>query len=118
VSWASSPSVRLSMQHNRPRDTKPELALRSAVHAPNAWHLERATAAVLKMTRVDLDPPGSAPSHPGGWLRFTADQGARLRGQRHSQDWPGRFVRGDPPHPRFGLVLVVIGRLSKRLSLH
>lgn len=32
-SWASSPGVRASMQSNRGRDTKPELALRSAVHA-------------------------------------------------------------------------------------
>src|SRR5262245_2323979 len=32
MSWASSPSVRLSMQHNRPRDSRPELALRSAAH--------------------------------------------------------------------------------------
>lgn len=31
-SWASSPGVRASMQANRGRDTKPELALRSAVH--------------------------------------------------------------------------------------
>lgn len=32
-SWASSPGVRASMRSNRGRDTKPELALRSAVHA-------------------------------------------------------------------------------------
>lgn len=32
-SWASSPSVRKSMQSNRPRDTAPERALRSGVHA-------------------------------------------------------------------------------------
>ena len=32
-SWASSPGVRLSMQSNKGRDTKPEVALRSAVHA-------------------------------------------------------------------------------------
>jgi len=32
-SWASSPAVRNVMRANRPRDTKPELALRSAVHA-------------------------------------------------------------------------------------
>ncbi|MGW1209944.1 very short patch repair endonuclease [Streptomyces sp. NPDC002499] len=32
-SWASSPATRASMQSNRPRDTKPEKALRSAVHA-------------------------------------------------------------------------------------
>lgn len=31
-SQASSPGVRASMQANRPRDTRPELALRSAVH--------------------------------------------------------------------------------------
>lgn len=32
-SWASSPDVRACMRANRGRDTKPELALRSAVHA-------------------------------------------------------------------------------------
>ena len=31
-SWASSPGTRKSMQGNRSRDTKPELAVRSAVH--------------------------------------------------------------------------------------
>jgi DNA mismatch endonuclease, patch repair protein len=32
-SWASSPEARARMQSNKSRDTKPELALRSAVHA-------------------------------------------------------------------------------------
>jgi DNA mismatch endonuclease (patch repair protein) len=32
-SWASSPAVRNAMRANRGRDTRPELALRSAVHA-------------------------------------------------------------------------------------
>jgi DNA mismatch endonuclease (patch repair protein) len=32
-SWASSPGTRASMQSNKGRDTKPEVALRSAVHA-------------------------------------------------------------------------------------
>lgn len=32
-SWASSPGVRRSMQSNMGRDTKPEVALRRAVHA-------------------------------------------------------------------------------------
>ncbi|MFI7708773.1 very short patch repair endonuclease [Nonomuraea sp. NPDC049480] len=32
-SWASSEAVRASMQSNKSRDTKPELALRRAVHA-------------------------------------------------------------------------------------
>lgn len=32
VSWASSPGVRRSMQSNKGRDTRPELALRSAVY--------------------------------------------------------------------------------------
>ncbi|MFF8551842.1 very short patch repair endonuclease [Streptomyces sp. NPDC015501] len=32
-SWASTPGTRASMQANRSRDTKPELALRRAVHA-------------------------------------------------------------------------------------
>lgn len=33
ASWASSPAVRNVMRGNKGRDTKPELALRSAVHA-------------------------------------------------------------------------------------
>src|SRR6185312_14838678 len=32
-SWASSEGVRASMQSNKGKDTKPEVALRSAVHA-------------------------------------------------------------------------------------
>ncbi|WP_315904014.1 very short patch repair endonuclease [Streptomyces fulvoviolaceus] len=32
-SWASSPATQASMRSNRPRDTKPEKSLRSAVHA-------------------------------------------------------------------------------------
>lgn len=32
-SWATTPAVRKSMQGNRSRDTKPELALRKALHA-------------------------------------------------------------------------------------
>src|ERR1700742_667504 len=32
-SWASSEGVRSSMQSNRGRDTRPEVALRSAIHA-------------------------------------------------------------------------------------
>lgn len=32
-SWASTPGVRASMRSNKGRDTRPELALRSAVHA-------------------------------------------------------------------------------------
>ncbi len=32
-SWASSPEARARMKSNKSRDTKPELALRSAVHA-------------------------------------------------------------------------------------
>lgn len=32
-SWASSPAVRASMQGNRGRDTKPEMALRRMLHA-------------------------------------------------------------------------------------
>ncbi len=31
--WASSPAVRLVMQGNRKRDTRPEIALRRALHA-------------------------------------------------------------------------------------
>jgi DNA mismatch endonuclease, patch repair protein len=33
LSWASSPAIRRSMQANRNRDTRPELALRRALHA-------------------------------------------------------------------------------------
>src|ERR1700712_1508258 len=33
ASWASAPAVRRVMQGNKSRDTKPEIAVRSAVHA-------------------------------------------------------------------------------------
>lgn len=39
TSWASSPGTRRSMQANKGRDTKPERALRSAVHARGLRYL-------------------------------------------------------------------------------
>lgn len=52
-SWASSPGVRASMQSNRGRDTKPELALRSAVHALGLRY--RVDARPLKELRRTAD---------------------------------------------------------------
>ena len=60
-SWASSPATRKSMQGNRSRDTKPEMAVRSAVHRrgirfrvsvrPQA-ELARTADLVLRKTRI------------------------------------------------------------------
>jgi len=52
-SWASSPGVRASMQSNRGRDTKPELALRSAVHSLGLRY--RVNARPLKAVRRTAD---------------------------------------------------------------
>lgn len=52
-SWASSSGVRASMQSNRGRDTGPELALRSAVHALGLRY--RVSARPLKDLRRTAD---------------------------------------------------------------
>lgn len=52
-SWASSQSVRASMQSNKGRDTKPELALRSAVHALGLRY--RVSVRPLKSVRRTAD---------------------------------------------------------------
>ena len=60
-SWASSPATRRSMQGNRSRDTKPEMAVRSAVHrrgirfrvsARPQPELARTADLVLRKTRI------------------------------------------------------------------
>jgi len=53
MSWASSPGVRASMRSNKGRDTKPELALRSAVHALGLRY--RVNARPLKGVRRTAD---------------------------------------------------------------
>lgn len=53
TSWASSDGVRASMQSNRGRDTKPEVALRSAVHALGLRY--RVSTAPLKGLRRTAD---------------------------------------------------------------
>jgi DNA mismatch endonuclease (patch repair protein) len=52
-SWASSPEARARMQSNKSRDTKPELALRSAVHALGLRY--RVDARPLKALRRRAD---------------------------------------------------------------
>ncbi|WP_374204927.1 very short patch repair endonuclease [Pseudonocardia sp. WMMC193] len=52
-SWASSPGVRRSMRSNKGRDTGPELALRSAVHALGLRY--RVNARPLKGVRRTAD---------------------------------------------------------------
>ena len=60
-SWASSPATRKSMQGNRSRDTKPEMAVRSAVHRRGIRfrvstrpqpELPRTADLVLRKTRI------------------------------------------------------------------
>jgi DNA mismatch endonuclease (patch repair protein) len=52
-SWASSDAVRASMQANKSRDTKPELALRRAVHARGLRY--RVAARPIKELRRTAD---------------------------------------------------------------
>lgn len=60
-SWASSPGVRRSMQGNRRRDTKPEIAVRRLVHAAGLryrvdhkplWSLNRRADLVFPRQKV------------------------------------------------------------------
>jgi DNA mismatch endonuclease, patch repair protein len=76
--WASSPSVRRSMIGNRSRDTGPELALRSALHALG-----------LRF-RVDARPVPAIPRR--------AD--VVLRGDRVAVFLDGCFWHGCPDHFR------------------
>ncbi len=52
-SWASNPSVRAIMRANRHRDTRPELALRSAIHGMGLRF--RVNARPLKSVRRTVD---------------------------------------------------------------
>ena len=75
-SWASSAATRRSMQGNRSRDTRPEIALRSAVHALGLRY------------RVAARPLGD--------VRRTAD--LVFRSQRIAVFVDGCFWHGCPEH--------------------
>ena len=91
-SWASSPGVRASMRSNRGRDTRPELALRSAVHQLGLRYRVNArplptvrrtadlvfTGASVGLPRRLLLARLSDPSHGGGdECRVLGRQGGR-----------------------------------------
>jgi len=77
-SWASTPAVRRSMQSNRSRDTKPEMALRRALHSLGLRY------------RVCAQPiPG---------VRRTAD--VVFRSARVAVEVRGCFWHGCPEHYR------------------
>ncbi|MEU9806795.1 very short patch repair endonuclease [Mycobacterium sp. NPDC050853] len=55
TSWASSEATRASMQANRRRDTKPELAVRKLVHAAGLrYRIDFAPLSDRKRLRADL----------------------------------------------------------------
>jgi len=58
-SWASSDAARRTMQANRSRDTSPELAVRSRVHAAGLRYLVDRRLPVPRVRRGDLVFPGS-----------------------------------------------------------
>ena len=92
-SWASSPATRKSMQGNRSRDTKPELAVRSAVHrrgirfrvsARPLREFPRTADLVLRKTRIAVFVDGcywhGCPQHhtqPSTNSEYWADKIAR-----------------------------------------
>ena len=92
-SWASSPATRKSMQGNRSRDTKPELAVRSAVHrrglrfrvaARPAPEFPRTADLVLRKSRIAVFVDGcywhGCPDHhtqPATNSEYWADRIAR-----------------------------------------
>jgi DNA mismatch endonuclease, patch repair protein len=66
-SWASTPAVRKSMQANRSRDTKPEVALRKALHAMGLRYrvcarplsdVARTVDVVFRPTRIAVEVRG------------------------------------------------------------
>ena len=93
ASWASSPGNRKSMQGNRSRDTKPELAVRSAVHRRGIRfrvsvrpqpELPRTADLVLRKSRIAVFVDGcywhGCPEHhtqPATNSEFWADKIAR-----------------------------------------
>ena len=92
-SWASSSATRKSMQGNRSRDTKPEMAVRSAVHrrgmrfrvsARPQPELARTADLVLRKTRIAVFVDGcfwhGCPDHhtqPATNSRYWTDKIAR-----------------------------------------
>ncbi len=92
-SWASSPATRKSMQGNRSRDTKPEMAVRSAVHrrgirfrvsARPQPELARTADLVLRKTRIAVFVDGcywhGCPDHhtkPATNVQYWANKIAR-----------------------------------------
>ena len=56
--WASSPAARATMQGNRRRDTKPEMAVRRAVHALGLRYRVDARPLPQLNRRADLVFPG------------------------------------------------------------
>ena len=92
-SWASSPATRKSMQGNRSRDTKPEMAVRSAVHrrgirfrvsARPQPEIARTADLVLRKTRIAVFVDGcywhGCPDHhtqPATNAQYWADKIAR-----------------------------------------
>jgi DNA mismatch endonuclease (patch repair protein) len=58
-SWASSPAVRRSMQSNRPRNTAPEVALRSALHRAGLRFFKHRRPVAALRCEADIIFPGS-----------------------------------------------------------
>ncbi|TCM39652.1 T/G mismatch-specific endonuclease [Kribbella sp. VKM Ac-2568] len=56
-SWASSPAVRRNMQANRGRDTSPELAIRSLLHARGLRYRVNAPLEFDRRRRADITFP-------------------------------------------------------------
>jgi DNA mismatch endonuclease Vsr len=101
-SWAASPAVRRVMQGNKSRDTKPEIAVRSAVHALGMRYrvstrplagLRRTADLVFRSARVAVFVDGcfwhGCPAHHSppktSWLLVNQDPGQQESRQGHDR---------------------------------
>lgn len=118
-SWASSPAVRKSMQGNRSRDTKPELALRRACHAvglryrvcarPEPW-LRRTADLVFRRARIAVFVDGC-------WWHGCPQHYAP-RGGPNAAYWQAKIARNQARDAETGDLLAKAGWLVVRFWEH
>lgn len=137
MSWASSPAVRRQMIGNKGRDTKPELALRSAVHrlglryrvaAPPIRGLRRSADMIFRRARVAVFVDGcfwhGCPQHyaapatnAGYWAAKVTRNSARDRdtdARLADAGWVViRVWEHEPPEP---VAAVVANTVRRRLA--
>jgi DNA mismatch endonuclease (patch repair protein) len=116
--WASTPAVRAVMQGNRSRDTKPELALRSAVHALGLRY--RVSARPLTDVAITADlvfrPAMVAVFMDGCFWHGCPEHGTRVATNSHY--WVAKITRNQQRDLRVNALLAQAGWLVIRVWEH